>query len=174
MFNRKSSNIQNINNDDSIIFAIVTNNLNKVKELINSNNVNKIIDNKNKYTSLHYAVTIANNDDIIKYLLDNGADPKIKQIYGIDSYELSLQSNKKYIYEYYRIKQQLTIKNLEYNNTNLKRKLSELNNTIEYYDKSIDGYNNKITILTKENLKLKKDLNDAENAFENLLKKQKK
>ena len=174
MFNRKSSNIQTINNDDSIIFAIVTNNLNKVKELINNNNVNKVIDNKNKYTSLHYAVTIANNDDVIKYLLDIGADPKIEQIYGINSYELSLQSNKKYIYEYYKIKQQLTIKNLEYENNTLKRKVSELSNTIEYYDKSIDGYNNKITNLTKENSRLKKDLTDAENAFENVLKKQKK
>lgn len=162
-----------LDNTDNIIVAIVTNNLIKVKELVNKDNVNKIIDTKNKYTSLHYAVTLPNND-ITQYLLDIGADPKIKQNEGFDSYELALRSCKKFIFDYYKIKQQLSIKTLENDNTNLKKRNLVLNNTIEFLDKSLDGYNNKIIGLTNENTKLKRDLDDAERAFENVLKKQKK
>jgi len=162
-----------LDDTDNIIVAIVTNNLNKVKELVTKSNVNQVIDTKNKYTSLHYAITLPYND-ITQYLLDLGADPKIKQNEGFDSYELSLRSSKKFIFDYYKIKQQMTIKVLESDNTTLKRKVSELSNTIEYLDKSIDGYNNKISTLTTENSKLKRDLVDVEKAFENVVKKQKK
>jgi len=158
---------------DNIIVAIVTNNIKKVKELVNKDNVNQIIDMKNKYTSLHYAITLPYND-ITQYLLDIGADPKLKQSEGFDAYELSLRSSKKFIFDYYKIKQQMEIKNLEFENTGLKRKVSDLNNTIQYLDKSIDNYNNKISELKTANLKLKRDLDDAEKAFENLVKKQKK
>jgi ankyrin repeat protein len=158
---------------DNIIVAIVTNNIKKVKELVNKDNVNQIIDMKNRYTSLHYAITLPYND-ITQYLLDIGADPKIKQSEGFDAYELSLRSGKKFIFDYYKIKQQMEIKNLEFENTGLKRKVADLNNTIQYLDKSIDSYNNKISTLKTENNKLKRDLDDAEKAFENLVKKQKK
>lgn len=162
-----------LDDTDNIIVAIVTNNLNKVKELVNKTNVNKIIDTKNKYTSLHYAITLPNNE-IIQYLLDIGADPKIKQNEGFDSYQLSKLSGKQFIFDYYKIKQQMTIKSLENDNTTLKRKVSELNITLDYLDKTIDGYNNKISTLTTENSKLKRDLADAEKAFENVIKKQKR
>ena len=103
---------------DNIIVAIVTNNIKKVKELVNKDNVNQIIDMKNRYTSLHYAITLPYND-ITQYLLDIGADPKIKQSEGFDAYELSLRSGKKFIFDYYKIKQQMEIKNLEFENTGL-------------------------------------------------------
>jgi ankyrin repeat protein len=158
---------------DSLIVAIVTNNIKKVKELVNKTNVNQVIDSANKYTCLHYAVTLPYND-ITEYLLELGADPKLKQNDGYDSFELSLRSGKKFIFDYYKIKQQSVINTLENENSSLKRKVSDLNNTIEYLDRTIDGYNNKISTLTNENTKLKRDLKDAEFAFENVIKKQKK
>jgi hypothetical protein len=49
-FTRTSIFSTEIEKSNNIIFYIVTNNFNKVKELINSKNVNNIIDKTNKYT----------------------------------------------------------------------------------------------------------------------------
>lgn len=159
--------------NDDIIFAIVTNNLSKVKSLISKSNVNKVIDRTNGYTAIHYAVTLPHND-IIRYLMENGADPYIKQSEGFDAFELSLRSGKKYIFEYEGIKKDNKIKNLEDDNNKLVTKIDEIKRTNEYLLNSVDNYNTKITNLTKENAKLKRELEESETAFSNLLKKQKK
>jgi ankyrin repeat protein len=166
--------------DNDILVAIVTNNFQKVKDLINRQNINKIIDNKNNYTALHYAVTLPNND-ITKYLLEMGADPMLKQNEGYDCYELSLRSGKKYIFDYFKNKQTGIIENLETDNAKLTIKIDDLRRTNEYLNKSIDELNQKIVISNrtiesknKEINKLKRDLEESESAFENLLKKSKK
>lgn len=179
MFNR--TRISTIfSNDDDIITAIVTNNLIKVKSLVNKNNVNNVIDSKNNYTSLHYAVTLPNNE-ITRYLLELGADPKIKQADGYDSYELTLRSGKKFIFEYFKEKQQNQIELLEYDNAKLITKIDDLKQTNEYINKIIETSNKKLSLVTEKldakNLecnKLKRELEDSEKAFTNLLKKQKR
>jgi len=237
MFNRtqysanstKSTNSTNVSNNDNIIYAIVTNNLIKLKTLVNKSNVNLIIDTKNNYTSLHYAVSLPNND-ITNYLLDLGANPNLKQNDNYDAYEISLRSGKKYIFEYMKEKQQNTISVLEFNNKNLLERVNDLKASNDYLGKSVDEFNTKInslnekikisnktqhetdtlianldnkiyllrdTIETKnkeiikaneeviksneevkqskdEIIKIKRNLEDAEKAFNNLLKKQKK
>jgi ankyrin repeat protein len=167
-------------NDDDIITAIVTSNFNKVKSLVDKNNVNNIIDSKNNYTSLHYAVTLPNNE-IIKYLLDLGADPKIKQTDGYDSYELTLRSGKKFIFEYFKEKQQNKIELLEYDNNKLITKIDDLKQTNDYINKVVEASNKKLLLITEkldaknqECNKLKRNLEDSEKAFTNLLKKQKR
>ena len=171
----------NIRNDnDDIIVAIVTNNLTRVRSLLNRNNVNNIIDSKNNYTALHYAVTLPNND-ITKYILELGGDPKIKQSEGYDAYELALRSGKKFIFQYFEQQQQGKINSLETDNTRLALKIDDLKRTNEHLNESIDKFNNKINALhkvievkDKEINNLKRDLDESEKAFANLLKKQKK
>jgi ankyrin repeat protein len=168
------------NDNDDVIVAIVTNNLTRVRSLINRNNVNTIIDSKNNYTALHYAVTLPNND-ITKYILEMGGDPKIKQTEGYDAFELALRSGKKFIFEYYKQLQQVKIDDLETDNTKLALRVDELKRTNQYLNESADDFNKKINALhkvievkDKEINKLKKDLDESEKAFTNLLKKQKK
>lgn len=163
------------NND--VIVAIVTNNLTKVKSLLNRNNVNNIIDTKNNYTALHYAVTLPNND-ITKFILDLQADPKIKQCEGYDAYELALRSGKKYVFQYYEQLSEMKINNLEMDNKNLYSKINVLKRNNEHLNESMDSANDKINNLNKvietkdkEIKKLRKDVDEAEQAFTNLLQK---
>lgn len=130
----------NDSNNSNIIVAIVTNNLSQVKALLNSGNVNSIIDSKNNYTALHYAVTLPNNN-ITEYILDLGANPKVKQNDGYDAYELSFISGKKYINKYFMDKQEVIINKLQDENQSLLR-------TKKYQDISINNYNKKINELT--------------------------
>jgi ankyrin repeat protein len=170
----------NRNNNDDIIVAIVTNNLVKLRSLLNKDNINNIIDSKNNYTALHYAVTLPNND-ITRFILELGGNPKIKQLEGYDAYELALRSGKKFIFQYFEQQQQLKINGLETDNLKLGLKVNEFKKDNEYLNESIDKFNNKINALNivievkdKTISKLKRDLDESEKAFTNLLKKQKK
>jgi ankyrin repeat protein len=180
MFNSRVSTIfqRNDNDNDSIICAIVTGNLIQVKKLVNRSNVNRIIDLKNKYLPIHYALS---DNEILKYLLDIGADPTLKQGEGYDAYELSVRLGKTYIFDYYKENQEIKITSLENENKELVKKNNKLVEENAYLSRSIDNYNNRI--LSYDNTmkrkieecdKLKKDLNESEKAFTNLLKKQKK
>ena len=218
MFSRINPNVSTIssnNNGDDIIFAIVTNNFKKVKELVNRTNVNKCIDLTNKYTALHYAVTLPNHD-ITQYILDMGASPDIKQNEGYNSYELALRSGKKYIFEYFKEKQDNQISTLQFDNTKLIDKVDTLKQSNDYLNRSIDDFSKKVVVFTKtiedrnktiedktnDNIRLrqsnvtldkaltsanynleqktrectvlKRDLDDTQKAFSNLLKRQKK
>ncbi len=167
-------------NSDSIIFAVVTGNLQEVTRLVNSSNVNNVIDTKNGYTALHYAVKLPSND-IVNYLMNCGANPNIKQNEGKDSIDLSIESNKRFlvnkviektnkeldeIYTKYD-ENKYTIKKLEKEN----KQLIEENT---YLQKTNTDYAKKVEELKEENKNTKRKLEDSEKAFENLLKKNKK
>lgn len=170
----------NRNRNDEIIVAIVTNNFTKLKSLLNKENVNNIIDTKNNYTALHYAVTLPNNN-ITNLILELEADPNIKQSDGYDAFELSLRSGKKFIFTYFQQKQEIKIDNLEIENIRINTMIDELKKTNNYLCETMDDYNERINKLNeiidikdKENSKLKRDLEESDRAFVNLLKKQKK
>jgi ankyrin repeat protein len=172
-----------INNksEDDIIFAIVTHNITNLKRLVNSDNVNKIIDNKNKYTALHHAVRIKKNDDIIEYLLSIGANPKLKQDEGKDAIDLAIEANYRFLIDKLFIdkENELDLIFNKFDNSNYKIKILENKNqelvkTNEYLTKSNTQYANKIEELKIENTGLKRKYEDSEKAFSNLLKKQKK
>ena len=167
------------NSNDEIIVAIVTNNISSLKLMLNENNINNIIDNKNNYTALHYAVTLPNND-ITKLILDLGGNPKIKQNDGHDAYELALKSGKKYIFQYIEQKQQNKIDDLKVDNIKLTSNVDDLKRTNKYLNDTIDKFNDKINTLNdiievkdKKIRKIECDLEESDRAFCNLLKKQK-
>jgi hypothetical protein len=156
-FNNISTIFSNNNdNSSSIIVAIVTNNLSQVKALVRPNNVNDIIDTKNNYTALHYAVTLPNND-ITKYILDTGANSKIKQNDGFDAHELSFISGKRYIDKYFMEKQVLLIDRLEDDNKSLLQTKKYQDTSITNYNKRINDLSDKIDVQTYNNIKLEKN-----------------
>jgi len=165
---------------DTVIFAIVTGNINEVRRLVNQSNVDNIIDNKNRYTALHYAVKLPNND-IVEYLMTCGADPHIKQIDGKDSIDLSIEANKRFLINKViagsskELDQAYAkLDDVKYNLRTVERKNEELVKTNNHLEKINSEYIKKIDNLKEENKSVKRKLDESEKAFENLLKKNKK
>lgn len=167
-------------NSDEIIFAVVTGNFSEVTRLVNSSNVNNVIDIKNRYTALHYAVKQPNNE-IVEYLMNCGADPSIKQNEGKDSIDLSIESNKRFLINKVIAKNEKELDELyakydekNYNLKTLEIKNKELNETNTYLQKTNSEYVQRIEELKEENKSIKRKLDESEKAFENLLKKNRK
>lgn len=165
---------------DNIIFAIVTGNLREVRRLVNTTNVNEIIDGKNRYTALHYAVKLPNND-IVEYLMNCGADPNIKNNEDKDSIDLSIEANKRFLINKVisgnsRELDQAYAKldETKYNLRSIEKKNKELLETNTYLEKINGEYSRKIDELKEENKIVKRKLDESEKAFENLLKKNRK
>ena len=170
--------------NDKIIFYTVTGNITEIRKLVNNTNVNKIIDTKNNYTVLHYAVKLPNNN-IVEYLISCGADTTIKQNEGKDAIDLSIESNKRFLVDNLLKKNNFEIDqlytkfdDLNYKTKTLERSNNDLKQSNEYLNKSNDQYVKKIEELKKDNeklnednVKIKRKLDDSDKAFSNLLKK---
>lgn len=188
------SNIHVINSNltnNEIIYEIVTGNLTQVKKLVNSSNINKIIDFKNNYTALDHAVRIKKNDLIVEYLINCGANPYLKRIDSVESFDtidIAIQHNYRYlidnmlknkekelnyIYDKYDDLSEKN-KNIEKINKDLNKSNIELKELNEYLTKSNAQYADKIEELKNENINTKRKLDESEKAFSNLLKKTKK
>ena len=178
---------QNETLNNNIIFAVVTGGIQEVRTLINASNVNTIIDNKNRYTALHYAVKLPSSE-IVEYLMSIGANPNIKQNEDKDAIDLSIESNKRYLIDRL-IKNNsaevgilttrcddLTyrVKNLEKTNTELKTTNDYLQKSNGEYVKRIEKLNIDIAEKNCELQKTKRKLDESETAFGNLLKKNRK
>ncbi len=165
---------------NKILFAVVTGNINQLKEAINSTNINTVIDDVNKYTALHYAVKLKFND-ITKYLLDTGANPYITQSENKNCFELATDSHTSYIFDYYKLKSEQEISKLKLEVTNLNYEINNLKDSNSFLNTTIDNYKNKVTRLNsiieeknKEVVDLKRKKDEADEAFSKLLKKFKK
>lgn len=166
--------------DDDIIYAIVTCNITNLRRLVNSSNVNNIIDKKNKYTALHHAVRIKKNDQIIEYLMSCGANPSITQDDGKDAIDLSIDANYRFLIDKLLKEKDKELENLYLKYDNLGYKFKDLEKTNrdllknnEYLINSTIEYDEKIESLKIENLNLKRKFDESEKAFNNLLKKTK-
>ena len=145
-------------------YYIITNNLSKVRQLVNRTNVNHFIDNTNKATALHISLQL--QDSIItNFLLELGADPSITNINGKDSFALSIDYHKKCIYDFTILKKTEQIHVLIQDNQQLQKKLKVEKETNDYIVKSVDNYKAQISdlmscgeTLKTENSELK-DLN---------------
>ena len=113
--------------NDSIIYYIVTNNMVEIRKLVKKDNVNIVIDSKNKYTALHYAV-MTRNADMIRYFFQLDAEPTIKNGEGQDAFEMSIR---------YQIK------------TLFDEEFADKNKTIKELQTTINQNNSKIELLEK-------------------------
>lgn len=180
---RTNSSVNSGRNSSSneIMFAVLTSNPQEVRRLVNSSNVNDIIDTTNNYTALHHAVRIRGNNAIVEYLMSIGANPKLKQGEGKDCIDLAIEANYRYLIdkllkekdiELDKIYNKYDTVNYEYKN--LEKKNTALVEENEYLKKSTSQYVEKIETLKTENTGLKRKYDESEKAFTNLLKKVKK
>ena len=176
-----STNSNRNSSTNDIMFAVLTSNFQEVIRLVNSSNVNDIIDTINNYTSLHHAVRIKGNNSIIEYLMSIGGDPKIKQSEGKDCIDLAIEANYRYLIdkllkekdvELHKIYDKFDTINYEYKN--LQTANDVLIEENEYLKKSSSLYVEKIKLLKTENVELKRKFDESEKSFANLLKKIKK
>lgn len=139
-----------------ILYNISIDNLNELKTLITVENVDNIIDTKNGYTALHYAIKL-NHDKIIDFLLKMGANPNIKTYDKQDSFDLSLRYQSKSVISHEINDKKATCNSLQNTVTVLERKINNLETNNKYLTKSSDDANHKIGILKDEVSSLKKD-----------------
>lgn len=176
-----STNSSRNSSSNEIMFAVLTSNPQEVRQLVNSSNVNDIIDTTNNYTALHHAVRIRGNNAVVEYLMSIGANPKLKQGEGKDCIDLAIEANYRYLIdkllkekdiELDKIYNKYDTVNYEYKN--LEKKNTALVEENEYLKKSTSQYVEKIETLKTENTGLKRKYDESEKAFTNLLKKVKK
>ena len=72
-----------------IYYYIMTDNVHFLRKILNKTNINSIIDNSRKDTALHIALKFNSNNTII-FLLENDADPYIKNNHNLDSFDISI------------------------------------------------------------------------------------
>lgn len=198
----KTGTRNSIGSNDALIYAIVVGNINDVKKMVNSSNVNEIIDTKNKYTALHYAI-MQKNSEIVEYLLNCDADPYIKfqnsiGRYSQDPIELAVDVRfRQFIDDILKKKEQeLSKKEQELNIAycrldklrekqekmegveNLNAILIEENKSLTRQNCDLTEENKKLlkraNELQEDNVALKKQRDEKERAFDNLLKRTKK
>lgn len=143
-------------NAKNIIYFMSTDNYVEFSKLINEGNVNNIIDTKNNYTALHYAVKF-NNDKMIEYLLNMGANPLIKTVNHQDAFDLSLKYQTKCVFNYEIEELKETNKYLKCDVSALQKRINTLNTNNKYLDSSVtrlmasnDTLKKQVSTLTKE------------------------
>jgi peptidoglycan hydrolase CwlO-like protein len=144
-------------NSGTIISYIINNDFHELSTVINTNNVNTVIDTERGYTALHYAIQF-HRYKMIEYLLKIGASTTIKTKNEEDAYDLSLQ---------YQCKEAITFKLKEKDDiikehdkiiSELQKKNKVSEDNIKYMTKAMDDGNMKQAILKKENGELKREL----------------
>ena len=183
-YNTTTTTTTNSSNDkNDIIYYLVTSNVDKVKKLVISSNVNQVVDNKNGYTALHYAIQVGNKE-LIDYLMSIGASTSIRTSMGHDAYDVSLNYHNRNVIDNILFYNNKTINELKSTVTSLEEKNRVAENRISYLQSVTQESENskrKIEALTTENTKLKADyqtLNDKyvklDASFEGLLKRSRK
>lgn len=151
-----------INNSDNtdIIHALATDNNHELTKLINNMNVNKIIDSRNNFTALHYAIKF-NNNIIIDFLLNLGANPELKTLDNQDCYDLSLRYQSKYVITYFLKEKRDLNDKFKKIVSSLEKKIKENEEDRNYLIESIEKSGFKNDTLKEEIHTLKKALSES-------------
>jgi len=164
----RTTRINTINSDSNrinadIMYYISINDFQEFKNIMsNKDNINRIIDNTEGYTPLHYAI-YRGRDNMIKYLLDLGVSPDTKTLNGDDAYTLSVKYGNMYLINQRFDKDKIIISDSQKNVTTLQRKLNTSETNNKYLIKSNDELLTKNGLLKNEALILKKDINKLNN-----------
>jgi ankyrin repeat protein len=181
--------LREMKKDNDIIFYLSTDNYTELIKLINEENVNSVIDTKNGYTALHYAIKF-NNKEIILYLLKKGANPKLKTRDGQDCFDLSFTFQSKHLItkeidsqseKEFESKRKISelekqIRNLETNQKYLNDSLDKitlkndsLNNTISENKSELMTLRKENLELTESNRKLKRKYDELNDSYSGLV-----
>ena len=139
-----------VKNNNDILFYISTENYEEFTKLITEANVNNIIDSKNSYTAIHYSIKF-NNEKMMEYLLNMGANPYLKTLTGEDAFDLSLKYQTKYVIVHQLNNLKETNKELNKTISSLHKKINDLDINNKYLIKSYDDLIDKFSELKKEN-----------------------
>ena len=142
--------------NSDIIYCLSVDDYQEFTKLINEANVNNVIDTKNGYTSLHYAVKL-NNDKMIDYLLSMGANPYLKTYTHHDSFDLSLKYQSKSVITYELNEKKELNNELKKIISSLEKKISNAEANTKYLVKSVDEFIVKTNILKNQVSEVKKD-----------------
>ena len=153
--------------NDSIIFSIVTDNINELKKYVTDSNVNKIIDNKNGFTALHYAIKHGNKE-IITFLMTLNPNTELKTLNGDDIYDLSLKYHNRIIFDIINKKKDDRINSLEKDVFRLNDDNKYKDTRITYLTKSIDQTYAKNQDLNKKVIDSEKEIKDLKKKNENM------
>ena len=155
--------------DNQIIYSIVTNNIGEFKKLINKDNVNKIIDTKNKYTALHYAIQMR-NEEMIRYLFQLDAEPSIKNNEGEDAIAMSIRYQIRTLIDSELFDKDTIIKSQQ-NSINISNdRIKFLESTINIQKENVFDLKTKLSNTNKENSILKSKNETLANDNESLKK----
>jgi chromosome segregation ATPase len=124
--------------------------------LITNANVNNIIDTKNGYTSLHYAIKF-DNEKMMEFLLNMGANPYLKTVSNEDSFDLSLRYQNKYVISHQLNNLKEVDQALQKRVSKLEKKISDMDINNNYLVKSVDDLVMKNNLLKTQVCDLKKE-----------------
>jgi FtsZ-binding cell division protein ZapB len=144
-----------------IIYCITTDNYQELTTLVTEANVNAVIDTKNKFTALHYAIR-SDNDKMITFLLNMGANPNLKTADKQDAFDLSLKYQNKTAFSYEIEEVRLSNGELQKTISTLQKKINTMDTNSRYLIKSVDelvlknsNLKDDISLLRKDNGSLK-------------------
>lgn len=161
---------ENINND--ILYNIVTNNFERITQLVTVNNINNIIDTKNDYTALHYAIVL-NNNKLLEFLLN--LNPKFLRLKSetsgslititpidlsdeLNIYNFALKHQNMYIFDYILKQKSDKIASLNKNIVSSTDKINDIESNNKYLLSNVDKSNILIKQLRQDITDLKMDL----------------
>lgn len=136
--------------DTDILYNIIQQNNDLLFRLINEANVNNIINNKNGYTALHYAIQM-DNKELIEYLLNIGASIELYSNINENAIDLSLKYKSKHAINYQINELKNTNKELNKKISVLDKNINDINIDRKFLSETINDLMSKNTSLKKNN-----------------------
>lgn len=153
--------------NSNIIFNIVTENINDLRETLNRDNINNIIDEKNGLTALQYAVK-QGNKDIINLLLTLNANTQVKTANDEDLIDLSLKYHNRNIIDFMSKTKDDKITTLTKDINQLKDDIHNKDSKIIYLNKSLDQTYAKMQSITRDNNDNEKRITELKRSNDNI------
>jgi ankyrin repeat protein len=162
--------LHSTNNHSDIIYNLSTDNYEAFAALLNESNVNDIIDTKNGYTALHYAIMF-NREKFITFLLEKGANTDIKTSENQDAFDLSLKYQNKISFLHEIDKKNKANSELQRIITMKERDIKDLEINNKYLDDMFNEVTLKNSLLKVDNENLKEEINTLKNGNQTLKRK---
>ena len=142
--------------NSDILYFMSIGNYDDFSKLITEANVNNIIDTKNGYTALHYSIRL-DNEKMMEYVLNMGANPYLKTLTKEDAFDLSLKYQTKFVITHQLDDMKEINKELQKTISTLNKKINDMDINSKYLVKSVDELVMKNNLLKTQVYDLKKE-----------------